>query len=170
MGVPALDAKTLVNDVVAKALLRLTNELSRVKRINEIVKTELAKTRLKLKSVKTDLFKISGQASWCAQTRRGMKNCASPHCTTQLASTLDCVAFLEGPLAQAIAELDLERLAREDIESNHACFLCVDVVQRAQRMVTKCCRRFDACASCFAEWVEASPDHVCPFCRQTLIE
>ena len=57
MGVPALDAKTLVNDVVAKALLRLTNELSRVKRINEMVKTELAKTRLKLKSVKTDLLR-----------------------------------------------------------------------------------------------------------------
>ena len=172
LEVPAQHTKTLepVNDGVAKALLRTTNKLSRVKRINEMLKTELTKTRLKLQSVETELFKINGHALWHAQAQRGVKNCVNPHCATQLASALDRVASLEGELAQAIAELDLERHAREDIASDHTCFLCMDVVQRAQRMVTKCCRRFDACASCFAEWVEASPDHACPFCRQTLVE
>ena len=170
MEVPAHHAKTLepVHDVNAKALLRSANELSRVKRVNEMLKTELTKTRLKLQSVETELFKINGQGLWRAQTRRDMKKCASPHCTTQLVSALDRVASLEGQLAQAIAELDLERHAREDIVSDHTCFLCMDIVQREQRMVTKCCRRFDACASCFAEWVEAAPDHTCPFCRQRL--
>ena len=170
--VPAHHAKTLepVNDVVAKALLRSTNELSRAKRINDMLKTELTKTRLKLASVETELFKINGHALWHAQKQRGAKNCASPHCATQLASALDRVASLEGQLAQAVAELDLERHARDDMVSDHTCFLCMDVVQRAQRMVTKCCHRFDACASCFAEWVEASLDHACPFCRQTLVE
>ena len=170
MEVPAQHTKTLepVNDVVAKALLRSTNELSRVKRINEMLKTELTKTRLKLQSVETELFKINGQALWHSQACHGVKNCASPHCATQLASALDRVTLLEGELAQAIAELALEKLAREDLLSDHTCFLCMDGVQRAQRMVTKCCRRFDACASCFAEWVEASPHHTCPFCRQRL--
>ena len=172
MEVPTQHTKTLepVNDVVAKALLRSTNELSRVKRINEMLKTELTKTRLKLQSVETELFKINGQALWHAQAQRGVENCASPHWATQLASALDRVASLEGELAQAIAELDLERHARDDMVSDHTCFLCMDIVQRAQRMVTKCCRRFDACASCFAEWVEASPDHTCPFCRETLVD
>ena len=170
MEVPAQHTKTLepVNDVVAKALLRSTNELSRVKRINEILKTELTKTRLKLESVETELFKINGKALWHAQAQRGVMKCTSPHCATQLASALDHVASLEGELAQAIAELDLGRHAREDIVSDHTCFLCMDIVQRAQRMVTKCCHSFDACASCFAKWVEVSPEHTCPFCRQRL--
>ena len=170
MEVPAHHKTTLelVNGVVTKALMRSTNELLRLKRINEMLKTELTKTRLKLQSVETELFKINGQALWHSQACHGVKNCASPHCATQLASALDRVTLLEGELAQAIAELALEKLAREDLLSDHTCFLCMDGVQRAQRMVTKCCRRFDACASCFAEWVEASPDHTCPFCRQRL--
>ena len=172
MVLPLQQAKTLepVNDVVAKALLRSTNELSRAKRINDMLKMELTKTRLKLESVDTELFKINGQALWHAQKRRDAKNCTSPHCAAQLASAFDRVASLEGQLAQVMAELDLERHARNDMVSDHTCFLCMDVVQRAQRMVTKCCRRFDACASCFAEWVEESPDHACPFCRQTLVD
>ena len=130
MEVPAHHAKTLepVHDVNAKALLRSTNELSRVKRVNEMLKTELTKTRLKLQSVETEVFKINGQGLWHAQTRRDMKKCASPHCATQLASALDRVASLEDELAQAIAELDLERHAREDIVSDHTCFLCMDIV------------------------------------------
>ena len=161
LEVPAHHTKSLVpvNDVVAKALLRSTNDLSRTKRINDMLKTELTKIRLKLASVETELFK-----------RQGVKNCLNQHCSTQLASALDRVACLEDQLAHAVAELDLERQARDALVSDHTCFLCMDVVQRAQRMVTKCCHRFDACASCFAEWVEASPDNACPFCRQTLVE
>ena len=133
MEVPAHHKTTLelVNGVVTKALMRSTNELLRLKRINEMLKTELTKTRLKLQSVETELFKINGQALWHAQAQRGVKNCASPHCATQLASALDRVALLEGELAQAIAELDLERHAREDIVSDQTCFVYMDVVQRA---------------------------------------
>ena len=61
----------------------------------------------------------------------GVKNCASPHCATQLTPALDRVVLLEGELAQAIAELDLERHAREDIVSDQTCFVYMDVVQRA---------------------------------------
>lgn len=71
MEVPAHHTTTLepVNGVVTKALLRSTNELLRVKRIHEMLKTELTKTRLKLQSVETELFKINFQALWHVQAQ-----------------------------------------------------------------------------------------------------
>ena len=81
LEVPAHHAKSLVpvNDVVAKALLRSTNDLSRTKRINDMLKTELTKIRLKLASVETELFHINGQTLWRAQTRLGVKKNIYPN-------------------------------------------------------------------------------------------
>ena len=160
-----------VNDLVAKALLRSTNELARVKLVNDILKTQLTKTRMKFESMETELFKINGHEFKHAQTRRGWKNCMNPNCAMQLASALDRVTSLEGQLAQAMAELDLQGRVLDEHASKLICSLCMDDIPRAQRMVTKCCRRFDACASCFAEWVDDfSPDNTCPFCRKSPVE
>ena len=81
--------------------------------------------------METELFKINFQALWLVQAQCGVKNCASSHCATQLTIALDRVVLLEGELAQAIAEFDLERHAREDIVSDQTCFIYMDVVQRA---------------------------------------
>jgi hypothetical protein len=171
VGVPAQYSKTSesLNDAIAKALLRSTNEVSRIKRINEMLKTELSKTRLKLRTAETELFRINGRALWHAREQYGVKNCASGSVDSQLTSALHRISCLEVQLAESIAQLDLEVYAREDMVADHTCFLCMEVVHREQRMVTECCHRFDACASCYAEWLEASSDHTCPFCRQMVV-
>ena len=168
MGVSAQYSKTSEseNDVITKALLRSTNEVLRIKRINEMLKTELSKTRSKLRTVETELFRINGRALWHAREQSGVQNCASGSGDFHLTSALDRISCLEVQLAESIAQLDLEVHAREDMVLDHTCFLCMEVVRREQRMVTKCCHRFDACASCYAEWLEVSSDHTCPLCRQ----
>ena len=156
-----------LNDMIAKALMESTNELSRTKKVNEMLKTKLTATRSQLESAETRLFKLIGQSSRRVREQQEVDKCINPTCAVRLTSLLERVSDLQDMIAQKHAELDREKAARSDMILDHTCFLCANVVPRAQRMVTKCCHRFDACADCFAKWIRTSSNNSCPFCRQT---
>ena len=134
---------------------------------NEMLKTKLTETRSKLEAAETRLFKTFGQSSRRVQRQQEVDKCINPNCAVRLASVLERVSYLQDLLAQTNSELDREKVVRNDMILDHTCFLCANVVPRTQRMVTKCCHRFDACADCFAKWIRTSSDSSCPFCRQT---
>ena len=156
-----------VNAMIAKALVESANELSRTKKVNDMLKTKLTETRSELESARTQIFKITGQFSRQARKQPEADKCRIPNCAVRLASVLERVSYLQDLLAQKNDELDREKAAHNDMILDHTCFLCANIVPRTQRMVTKCCHRFDACANCFAEWIRTSSDSSCPFCRQT---
>ena len=155
------------NESIAKALVELANKLSRTKKVNEMLKTKLTETRSELEFARTQIFKITGQFSRQERKQPETDKCVNPNCAVRLASVLERISSLEDLLAQKNDELDREKVARNDMVLDHTCFACFNIVPRAQRMVTKCCHRFDACADCFAECIRTSSGKSCPFCKRT---
>ena len=97
-----------LNDMIAKALMESTNELSRTKKVNEMLKTKLTATRSQLESAETRLFKLIGQSSRRVREQQEVDKCINPNCAVRLTSLLERVSYLQDMIAQKNAELDRE--------------------------------------------------------------
>ena len=163
-------------EIVAAARVRsseeaetLRRELAQKRIVNEVLKTKLTETREQLESLQTRLFKTEAKERPTAphlDASLASAQYLSWSYSVQLGYARQRIYFLEGEAAALQSSLCEEKAAKEDAQADLTCFACFELVPREQRMLTLCCRRFSACSSCYGDWLDASLERTCPFCRE----
>jgi hypothetical protein len=163
-------------EIVATACVRsseeaeaLRRELAQKRVVNEVLKTKLTETREQLESLQTRLFKTEAKERPAApRLDAGLASAQyfSWSFLVQLGYARQRIDFLEAEVAALQSSLCEEKAAKEDAQADLTCFACFELVRREQRMITPCCRRFSACSSCYGDWLDASLERTCPFCRE----